>query len=56
MFNFIVNYFNKTGPNSAPNPEPKMASVNHDNDVLFNKQYRTAYNKLWINKLRTYRP
>lgn len=48
MFNFIVNFFNK--------PEPTTERVNRDNNVLFNKQYRNGYNKLWISKLRTYRP
>lgn len=52
MFNLIINYFNKP----EPKPEPKTESINHDNNVLFNKQYRNAYNKLWISKLRTYRP
>jgi hypothetical protein len=42
MFNCIFNFFNKEQP-----------KVQHKND-LFNKQYRSSYNKLWIQKLRDY--
>ena len=50
MFSFIVNCFN------APKTAPKTETVTSDNNNLFNKQYRNAYNKLWISKLKNYRP
>ncbi len=50
MFSFIVNCFNKK------EMVPKMESIKCDKNDLFNKQYRNAYNKLWISKLRHYRP
>ena len=42
MFNCIFNFFNKEQP-----------KVQHKND-LFNKQYRSAYNKLWIQKMQKF--
>ena len=52
MFNFIVNFFTTPAAERNANKE----HVNRDNNVLFNKTYRNAYNRLWISKLRTYRP
>ena len=33
----------------------KFFSISKKNDV-FDKEYRTGYNKLWINSIRDYRP
>jgi hypothetical protein len=41
MFEFIRTFFNK----------PRQPSYN-----MYDKHYRAAYNKLWIQKLRDYRP
>ena len=42
MLNFIVNFFNKNQNQNLCN--------------IYNKQYRDSYNKLWIEKIRNYRP
>ena len=42
MFNFIIKFFNG-------NREQQERQI-------FSEQYRRAYNKLWIQSLRTYSP
>jgi hypothetical protein len=44
MFNYIINFFTKGQPD------------NQTHNHLFNEQYRNAYNKLWIKKIRNYYP
>ena len=40
MFNFIFNFF----------------TVNEKDKKIFSKEYRSGYNKLWIDNLRDYKP
>lgn len=44
MFNFITNLFKSC----KPQPQPHLP--------IFSEQYRSSYNKLWIQKLRNYYP
>jgi hypothetical protein len=50
MFNYIINFFTKS--QSEIKKETQTQPHNH----LFNEQYRNAYNKLWIEKIRNYCP
>jgi hypothetical protein len=50
MFNYIITFFNKG------QTEIKKDNQNHHHSQLFNEQYRNAYNKLWIKKIRNYYP
>ncbi len=43
MFNFIIKFFNGK---QQQQQQPQ----------IFSEQYRRAYNKLWIQSLRTYSP
>lgn len=47
MFNFIIQFFS-TSKTSETNNQ-KFCNI-------YNKQYRSAYNKLWIEKLRNNTP
>ena len=49
MFNFIIHFFNK-------NPQAQAQTQTQHQNYIFSEQYRRSYNKLWINKLRTYSP
>lgn len=40
MFSFIIDFF----------------SMNQKDKTVFSKQYRTGYNKLWINNIKDYKP
>ena len=50
MFNYIINFFTKS------QSEIKNNNQTQNNNHLFNEQYRNAYNKLWIKKIRNYYP
>jgi hypothetical protein len=54
MFNYIINFFKNDQPDiqkdTQTHPHP------HPHNQLFNEQYRIAYNKLWIQKIRNYYP
>jgi hypothetical protein len=50
MFNYIINFFKKG------QSEIKKDNQIQNNNQLFNEQYRNAYNKLWIKKIRNYYP
>ena len=50
MFNYIINFFTKNQSEIKKDNQPQ-----HQNQ-LFNEQYRNAYNKLWIKKIRNYYP
>jgi hypothetical protein len=50
MFNYIINFFTKS------QSEIKKDNQSQYQNQLFNKQYRNAYNKLWIKKIRNYYP
>jgi hypothetical protein len=52
MFNYIINFFTKS--QSEINKDNQ--SQYQPNNQLFNEQYRNAYNKLWIKKIRNYYP
>jgi hypothetical protein len=50
MFNYIINFFKKNDSDIQKQPQT------YNPNQLFNEQYRIAYNKLWIKKLRNYYP
>jgi hypothetical protein len=50
MFNYIINFFTKS------QSEIKKDNQHQHQKQLFNEQYRNAYNKLWIKKIRNYYP
>jgi hypothetical protein len=50
MFNYIINFFTKS------QSEIKKDNQHQPHNQLFNEQYRNAYNKLWIKKIRNYYP
>jgi hypothetical protein len=50
MFNYIINFFTKS------QSEIKNEVQIQPHNQLFNEQYRNAYNKLWIKKIRNYYP
>lgn len=50
MFNCIINFFTKS------QSEIKKDNQSQHYNQLFNQQYRNAYNKLWIEKIRNYYP
>ena len=50
MFNYIINFFTKS------QSEIKIDNQPQHHNQLFNEQYRNAYNKLWIKKIRNYYP
>lgn len=52
MFNYIINFFTKTQSEIKKDNQVQSRPQNH----LFNEQYRNAYNKLWIKKIRNYYP
>jgi hypothetical protein len=58
MFNYIINFFknnqtqNQSDIHIQKQPQPETSNDNQ----LFNQQYRIAYNKLWIKKIRNYYP
>lgn len=55
MFNYIINFFKKTHSDDRKQPQPHNQQSQYHNQ-LFNEQYRIAYNKLWIKKIRNYYP
>lgn len=52
MFECVMKFFNNPSPQLQINL-PKRTQPKND---LFNKEYRNSYKKLWIDKLRDYRP
>ena len=54
MFNYIINFFKKGQSNVPTQNQPH--NEKNQNNQLFNEQYRIAYNKLWIKKIRNYYP
>lgn len=52
MFNYIINFFK----NNQPDIQKDTQTHPHPHNQLFNEQYRIAYNKLWIQKIRNYYP
>ena len=52
MFNYIINFFKKSQSEVKKQPHNEEKQNNH----LFNEQYRRAYNKLWIERIRNYHP
>jgi hypothetical protein len=50
MFNYIINFFKNN------QPDIQKDTQTHPHNQLFNEQYRIAYNKLWIQKIRNYYP
>ena len=60
MFNFIINFFNKhneTKHNETKHNETKHNETTNENFCnIYNEQYRSSYNKLWIKQIRNYYP
>ena len=54
MFNYIINFFKKEQSDVPTQNQSHNEQPQHNQ--LFNEQYRIAYNKLWINSLRNYKP
>jgi hypothetical protein len=55
MFNFIINFFNKH--NETKHNETKHNETTNENFCnIYNEQYRSSYNKLWIKQIRNYYP
>ena len=53
MFKYILHFFNKK---QEEEEQFKNQAKTQPQDQIFNKQYRNAYNKLWIQNLRNYYP
>jgi hypothetical protein len=58
MFNYIINFFktNQTQKQSDIHIQKQPPPETYNPNQLFNQQYRIAYNKLWIKKIRNYYP
>ena len=58
MFNYIINFFknNQTQNQSDSHIQKQTQPETYNPNQLFNEQYRIAYNKLWIKKIRNYYP
>jgi hypothetical protein len=54
MFNYIINFFKKDQSDEPIKTQHHNEKNQHNQ--LFNQQYRIAYNKLWIKKIRNYYP
>jgi len=54
MFNYIINWFKNNQPDN--HIQIQTQSQTYNPNQLFNEQYRIAYNKLWIKKIRNYYP
>jgi hypothetical protein len=52
MFKFLFNFFNKTQDQNLTKGQNKKENFCN----IYNEQYRGAYNKLWIKKIRNYYP
>jgi len=52
MFEYIMKFFN----NPSPQLQINLSKQTQPKNYLFNKEYRNSYKKLWIDKLRDYRP
>lgn len=56
MFNYIINFFTKSQSEVKKDNQTQPHNKEKQNNHLFNEQYRRAYNKLWIEKIRNYHP
>jgi hypothetical protein len=56
MFNYIINLFKNNHPDNHIQIQTQTQPQTYNPNQLFNQQYRIAYNKLWIKKIRNYYP
>lgn len=56
MFNYIINFFKNNQTQNQSDIQKQAQPQTYNPNQLFNEQYRIAYNKLWIKKIRNYYP
>ena len=56
MLNFIINFFNKKQEQEQEKKQEQKQVQKENFCNIYNEQYRNAYNRLWIKKIRNYYP